>query len=143
MRSHIRTLYYGDLWVGPRSQLELGLSPVGLVNPDIQSDKQQAMFNNPYTLVIDPDSAVLEVPWMLEGTLVVNAILGMASASVLHRQLTLAKRAEYAFTAWTALGIGTMLARLTPPLDPHGDYRGVPTAGCRVPHLSNAYASDG
>ena len=128
MRSHIRPIFFGDAWVDPRYQLELGLSAVGLVNPDIQSDKQQAMFNNPYTLVIDPDSAVLEVPWMLEGTLVVNVILGMASASVLHRQLTLAMRAEYAFTAWSALDIGTMMARQPPPLDPHGGCRGVPIA---------------
>ena len=128
MRSQIRTIYYGDLWVDPRYQLELGLSPVGLVNPDVQSDKQQAMFNNPYTLVLDPDSAVLEVAWMLEGVLVFNAILAMASASVLHRQLTLAMSAEDAFTAWTALDIGTMMARQPLPLDPHGGYRGVPIA---------------
>ena len=64
MRSQIRTLYYGCHWADHRYQLEIGLPPVGLVNPDVQSDKQQAMFHNPYTLVIDPDSAVLEVPWM-------------------------------------------------------------------------------
>ena len=86
------------------------------------------MFNNPYTLVIDPVSAVLEAHWALEGTLVIKVILGMASASVLHRKLTLAMRAEYAFTAWVALDIGTMMARQPPPLDPHGDYRGVPVS---------------
>ena len=50
--------------------------------------------------VLDVDTHTPEIPWMLRGLFIVNVMLALVTAPVLHRQMSVESRLENAFTAY-------------------------------------------
>lgn len=53
LTSFIRTLYYGSYWADQTMSRQYGLPPAILGRESPQSDKAQAIFHNPFYLVMD------------------------------------------------------------------------------------------
>jgi hypothetical protein len=115
MRSALRTIYFGNLWLDLSAARDLGLPPAAYSGHDQMSDEQAACCLNPYVLVEDTTTNArdVQIPWSLRGLLVVNVVSALASSAVLHRELAVISRCENAITAFICLDLGSMLAEQT------------------------------
>ena len=118
-RSSCRTLYFGQYWCDMCTAQGEGLSPGAFAGFDKQSDREAAMFLNPFHLVHLDDEASLDfgnlsadinIPWSLRGSLLFNLTGALLQASVMHRDMNNETRLECAMTSHVILDLAQYLA---------------------------------
>ena len=86
LRSAARAVYFGRFWADFSAALDLKLPPDPFQGYDPQSDKEAALFLNPYFLITELCSSVsdVRVPWSLTGAMLIDLLLTLATTAVLH-----------------------------------------------------------
>ena len=129
VQSHLRTLFFGELWCDLSAARAYGLPSAAFCRADSQSDSLAALLCNPFFFVhCDVDSMskeqanMVRVHWACKGALLFSLSQALCVAPFLHNRLSLSERCELAASGfvlwdlWAMLGArkeaGTYLYRL-------------------------------
>ena len=107
-----KQIYVGRYFVDLQGALDCDMPPAAYCGFDSQSDMLASILLNPYHYVTEVPSSLeeVQVPWCLQGALVLNVIFALGQSAATHPTMTPLVRAENALTSFVLIDLCMILA---------------------------------